>query len=99
MPDNPDEHFRAFYGEAAEGNLCGLRAMSTALPDHLPLGSTTRCLTRDMGEKRAEVRCFSDQGRPIECCGHGLLCTAAFWQARWGCDGVLFNGATYHPFR
>jgi hypothetical protein len=44
MPDNPDEHFRAFYGEAAEGNLCGLRAMSTALPDHLPVGSTTRCL-------------------------------------------------------
>ena len=99
MPDNPDEHFRAFYGEAAEGNLCGLRAMSTALPDHLPFGSTTRCLTRDLGEKQADVRCFSDHGGPIECCGHGLLCSAAFWRARWGCDGVLVNGATHIPFR
>jgi hypothetical protein len=62
------------------------------------LGSTTRCLTRDLGEKQAEVRCFSDQGRPIECCGHGLLCSAAFWRARWGCDGVLVNGATHISF-
>ena len=99
MSDDTYEHFRAFYGEAAEGNPCGLRALSTALPDHLPAGSTTRCLTRDLGERRAEVRCFSDQGRPIECCGHGLLCSAAFWRARWGCDGGLVNGATHIPFR
>ena len=99
MSDNTYEHFRAFYAEAAEGNPCGLRALSTALPDQLPAGSTTRCLTRDLGERQAEVRCFSDQGRPIECCGHGLLCSAAFWRARWGCDGVLVNGATDIPFR
>ena len=99
MSDDTYEHFRAFYGEAAEGNPCGLRALSTALPDHLPAGSTTRCLTRDLGERRAEVRCFSDQGRPIECCGHGLLCSAAFWRARWGSDGGLVNGATHIPFR
>jgi len=99
MSDDTYEHFRAFYGEAAEGNPCGLRALSTALPDHLPAGSTTRCLTRDLGERRAEVRCFSDQGRPIECCGHGLLCSAAFWRARWGSDGGLVNGATRIPFR
>ena len=99
MPDNPYEHFRAFYGEAAEGNLCGLRAMSAALPAHLPAGPTTRCLTRDLGERQAEVGCFADHGGPIECCGHGLLCSAAFWRARWGCDGVLVNGATHIPFR
>jgi predicted PhzF superfamily epimerase YddE/YHI9 len=99
MSDDTYEHFRAFYGEAAEGNPCDLRALSTALPDQLPAGSTTRCLTRDLGERRAEVRCFSDQGRPIECCGHGLLCSAALWRARWGCDGVLVNGATDIPFR
>ncbi|MDA9941112.1 PhzF family phenazine biosynthesis protein [Luminiphilus sp.] len=99
MSDDTYEYFRAFYGEAAEGNPCGLRALSTALPDRLPAGSTTRCLTRDLGERRAEVRCFSDQGRPIECCGHGLLCSAAFWRARWECDGGLVNGATHIPFR
>ena len=99
MSDDTYEHFRAFYGEAAEGNPCGLRALSTALPDHLPAGSTTRCLTRDLGEGRAEVRCFSDQGRPIECCGHGLLCSAALWRARWGSGGGLVNGATHIPFR
>ena len=99
MSDDTYEHFRAFYGEAAEGNLCGLRALPTALPDQLPAGPTTRCLTRDLGERRAEVRCFSDQGRPIECCGHGLLCSAAFWRARWGSDGGLVNGATHIPFR
>ena len=99
MSDNTYEHFRAFYGEAAEGNPCGLRALSTALPDQLPAGSTTRCLTRDLGERRAEVRCFSDQGRPIECCGHGLLCSAALWRARWECDGGLVTGATHIPFR
>ena len=99
MSDDTYEHFRAFYGEAAEGNPCGLRALSTALPDHLPAGSTTRCLTRDLGERRAEVRCFSDQGRPIECCGHGLLCSAALWRARWGSGGGLVNGATHIPFR
>ena len=99
MSDDTYEHFRAFYGEAAEGNPCGLRALATALPDQLPAGPTTRCLTRDLGERRAEVRCFSDQGRPIECCGHGLLCSAAFWRARWGSDGGLVNGATHIPFR
>ena len=99
MSDDTYEHFRAFYGEAAEGNPCGLRALPTALPDQLPAGPTTRCLTRDLGERRAEVRCFSDQGRPIECCGHGLLCSAAFWRARWGSDGGLVNGATHIPFR
>ena len=99
MSDDTYEHFRAFYGEAAEGNPCGLRALPTALPDQLPAGPTTRCLTRDLGERRAEVRCFSDQGRPIECCGHGLLCSAAFWRARWGSGGGLVNGATHIPFR
>ena len=99
MSDDTYEHFRAFCGEAAEGNPCGLRALSTALPDHLPAGSTTRCLTRDLGEGRAEVRCFSDQGRPIECCGHGLLCSAALWRARWGSGGGLVTGATHIPFR
>ncbi len=99
MSDNLYEHFRAFYGEAAQGNPCELRSMSTTLLDQLPLGSTTRCLTRDLGERRAEVRCFSDHGGPIECCGHGLLCSAAFWRAHWGCDGGLVNGATQIPFR
>ena len=99
MSDDTYEHFHAFYGEAAEGNPCGLSALSTALPDQLPAGPTTRCLTRDLGEGRAEVRCFSDQGRLIECCGHGLLCSAAFWRARWGCDGGLVTGATDIPFR
>ena len=99
MSDDTYEHFRAFYAEAAEGNPCGLRALSTALPDQLPAGSTTRCQTRDLGERRAEVRCFSDQGRPSECCGHGLLCSAALWRARWECDGGLVTGATHIPFR
>ena len=99
MSENPYEHFRAFYGEAAEGNPCGLRSVSTILPDQLPAGSTTRCLTRDLGERRAEVRCFSDHGAAIECCGHGLLCSAAYWHARWGSDGRLVNGATQIPFR
>ena len=49
----------------------------------------TRCETWALGEHIAEVRCFTDAGRLIQCCGHGLLCCAWQWLQLWQSRGVL----------
>lgn len=57
----------------------------------------TQCLSWPLDERRAEVRCFTSGGTPIALCGHGLLCSAAWWSQRWPGDGVLTMGNTVTP--
>jgi predicted PhzF superfamily epimerase YddE/YHI9 len=35
------------------------------------------------------VSCRTATGEPIQCCGHGLLCSASLWLERWQSPGVL----------
>lgn len=55
---------------------------------------STQCATWPLADRLAAVRCWTDQGREIQCCGHGLLCTAALWLAQWGGEGRLMTANT-----
>lgn len=59
----------------------------------------TRCMTWPEGRNRAVVRCLTAAGQPIQCCGHGLLCSASLWLARWQSPGVLAACDTNIPCR
>lgn len=62
-------------------------------------GRHTRCVTWPDGERRAAVRCYSAGGQAIQCCGHGLLCSATHWLRHWGEPGTLQSCATDLPCR
>ena len=75
--------------------------MEFAPPPHAPppAGNVTVCRTWPLGERRAAVRCWSPDGRPIDCCGHGLLGCAMLWSRRWKNGGTLVSGQISLPTR
>lgn len=75
----------------AAGNPCEvvLAREATALAARPGKTTVTHCITWSLGERRAAVRCQTATGHPIQCCGHGLLCSASLWLARWRAAGVL----------
>lgn len=81
-------------GMLAGGNPCLVTLCATP-PERAP-GRTgmTHCLSWPLGAQRAGVSCWTAGGNPIQCCGHGLLCSAASWISHWGRDGTLvMNGS------
>jgi predicted PhzF superfamily epimerase YddE/YHI9 len=72
-----------------------------APPPHAPppAGHVTLCRTWPLGERRAAVRCWTPGGRPIDCCGHGLLGCAMLWSRRWKNGGTLVSGQISLPTR
>lgn len=94
--------YLAFTGVGAllaQGNPCVLAVTDARAPVRMAPGSTTRCISRLLSDNLAEVRCYSSTGVAIECCGHGLLCSAAFWGSRWKGSGHLLMGSVEIPFR
>ena len=63
--------------------------MTSAAPACGKPSTVTRCVTWPEGERRAGVRCYTADGDLIQCCGHGLLCSAWHWLAHWQGEGVL----------
>ena len=41
------------------------------------------------GKAAVAVSCCAPGGKLIECCGHGLLAAAWYWQKEWQCDELL----------
>lgn len=81
-------------GLSAAGNPCRLFCL-TCEPGSPPASSTrTQCATWPAGRTSASVRCWTGDGRLIQCCGHGLLSAAASWRAQWPCGGELLSGGT-----
>jgi predicted PhzF superfamily epimerase YddE/YHI9 len=90
----------AFHGTAAlpaDGNPCLLHIVNQPGEEPLSPSSETQCLTWPLDERRAAVRCFTGSGRAISCCGHGLLCSGAWWSRRWPGDGLLVAGGGEIP--
>lgn len=77
-----------------QGNPCRV-----SLQQHAPSGDPgpariTQCFSWPLGERHAEVQCWNTAGRAINCCGHGMLASAACWAPQWQADGVIsMNGS------
>lgn len=95
-------NLRAFVGDghlAAAGNPC-LVAVESQPPQTRPGPATaTQCITWPIDEHRAGVGCWTADGTPIQCCGHGLLSCAALWSRRWPGDGMLMGMEAEVPCR
>lgn len=84
----------AFEGRQAHGNPCRVTLLTTP-PEQAPAAiGITHCLSWPLGEQRAGVSCWTDQGLEIACCGHGLLSCAASWVNHWGQAGRLVMNGT-----
>lgn len=75
-------------GQSLGGNPCLLVALDhapTAIPDaHI---IATQCQSWPIDQATIAVRCYAN-GRLIQCCGHGLLASAFFWQQRLHCNAL-----------
>jgi predicted PhzF superfamily epimerase YddE/YHI9 len=81
--------------------LTALNKEPSALPD--PNTVATQCQSwpiKNSTETGIAARCYY-QGRLIQCCGHGLLSTAYYWQKQLGSDELALhmNGSTVQSWR
>ncbi len=75
---------RLSRGQRARGNPCRVTRLDRE-PEAAPDESlVTECLTWQLDEERADVRCWSLSGNPISLCGHGLLCAGVAWLREHG---------------
>jgi predicted PhzF superfamily epimerase YddE/YHI9 len=83
-----DRHLRrVFSGADARGNLC--RVVEGSLGAWSQPGGVTACCTWKNSRGVVQVTCYTSEGRPIRCCGHGLLATADYWLDRAASESLV----------
>ena len=83
---SPDGHMRA------AGNPCTVRIHEAMAASPARGSTSTSCATWQTAKREAVVRCWTADAKPIQCCGHGLLCCASVWLDIWGGAGSLLMG-------
>ncbi|MBL4827580.1 MAG: PhzF family phenazine biosynthesis protein [Spongiibacteraceae bacterium] len=79
-PYAPVRIARVFTGPHAKGNPCAVKQHRFAPSQISALNPSdyTQCLSWPKAEG-VVVQCWTPSGKAIDCCGHGLLATAALW--------------------
>lgn len=83
-------------GEATpvRGNPCRVTLLQQPSERDPEPADMTQCYSWPLGERHAAVQCWNASGGAINCCGHGMLASAACWAQQWRGDGTLtMNGS------
>lgn len=93
----------SFVGDknfSAQGSICYLYTHQQQPKSIHPENQSTSCISwLDLEQNLTVVKCFN-HGKPIVCCGHGLLSAAYYWMSKQGVSKInlQMNGAQIQAY-